>query len=166
MRLTNEKIQEAVIQAVGKDAMPILEYLKNRRNISDFKIAEKTNMRIQKVRNLLYRLHANNIVRYIRRKDVQKGWYISYFTFDAKGTKDLIQRQRKQNLAKYKDRLEVEQDGNLFFICPNFCVRLNLDNSVEYDFHCPECGILLNQQDNAKTIEFIKERIRELEVAG
>lgn len=166
MRLTNEKIQEAVIEAVGKDALPIVEYLKNRRNISDFKIAEKTNMRIQKVRNLLYQLYANGVVSYIRRKDAVKGWYISYFSFNPKGTKHLIEKLRNKNLKKYKERLEVEENGDLFFICPNMCVRLNLDNSAEFEFHCPECGSLMKQQDNTKTIKYIKERIRELEVAG
>ena len=166
MRLTNEKIKQAVEEAVGKEALPIVEYLKKRRNITDFKIAEKTNMRIQKARNLLYRLYANGVVSYIRRKDPVKGWYISYFSFNPKGTKDLIERLRKQNLRKYKERLEVEENGSLFFICPNLCVRLNLDNSADFDFHCPECGNLLKQQDNERTIEHIKERIRELEVAG
>ena len=166
MRLTNQKIKEAVEEAVGKDALPIVEYLKNRRNISDFKIAEKTNMRIQKVRNLLYQLYANGVVSYIRRKDPVKGWYISYFSFNPKGTKHLVERLRKQNLEKYKERLEVEENGDLFFICPNLCVRLNLDNSTDFEFHCPECGDLLKQQDNRKTIKYIKERIRELEVAG
>ena len=166
MKLTNEKIQNAVIEAVGKEALPIVEYLKKRRNISDFKIAEKTNMSVQKARNLLYRLYANGIVSYIRRKDPVKGWYISYFTFNKKGTKYLIKRLRKQNLEKYKERLEIEENGNLFFICPNLCVRLNLDNSADFEFHCPECGDLLKQQDNRKTIKYIKERIRELEVAS
>ena len=166
MRLTNQMIKDAVIEAVGKEALPIVEYLKNRRNISDFKIAEKTDMRIQRVRSLLYQLHANNVVSYIRKKDVVKGWYISYFTFNKKGTKDLIEKLRKQNIEKYKQRLEVEENGNLFFICPNLCVRLNLDNSTEFEFHCPECGTLLKQQDNERTIVHIKEKIRELEVAG
>ena len=166
MRLTNEKIEEAVEEAVGKEALPIVEYLKNRRNISDFKIAEKTNMRIQKVRNLLYSLHANNVVSYIKNKDPVKGWYISYFSLNKKGAKDLIRRLIKQKIKKYRERLEVEESGDLFFICPNLCVRLNLDNSADFEFHCPECGVVLKQQDNSKTIKHIKEKIRELEIAS
>jgi len=166
MRLTEQNIENAVLQAVGKEALPIVEYLKERRNISDFKIAEKTGLRIQKARNLLYQLHANNIVKYVKRKDEAKGWYISYFSFDKKGTKLLIERQRKQNLEKYQDRLKVEDNGNLFFMCPNYCVRLNMDGSAEYNYHCPECGSLLNQQDNSKTVEFLKNKIHELETTG
>ena len=30
---------------------------------------------------------------------------------------------------------------------------------------CPECGELLNQQDNAKTIENLREKIKEMESA-
>ncbi len=164
MRLTNQMREEAVITAVGKEALPIVEYLDCRRNISDFKIAEKTDLTVQKARNLLYQLHEHNIVKYIRRKDDKKGWYISYFTLNKKGIKNLIKKQKEQNLEKYKDRLEFETEEGVFFICPNFCSRLTLNEAAELNFHCAECGSLLNQQDNSKTIEFLKSTIEEIEV--
>lgn len=159
-------MENAVLQAVGKEALPIVEYLKGRKNISDFKIADKTNMRVQKARNLLYQLHANNIVKYVRKKDDKKGWYISYFTINDKGTKDLIKKQKAESLERYKSRLKFESEEGVFFICPNFCSRLTLDEAAEINFHCAECGSLLNQQDNSKTIEFLKSKIDEIEIAG
>lgn len=158
--------EDAVITAVGKEALPIVEYLKGRKNISDFKVAEKTNMRIQKARNLLYQMHAHNIVNYIKKKDDSKGWYISYFTLNDSGTKDLIEKQKAHSLEKYKDRLRFESDEAISFLCPQFCSRLTMDEATEFNFHCPECGTLLNQQDNTKTIEFLKNKISEIEIAG
>ena len=37
---------------------------------------------------------------------------------------------------------------------------------VEQPVKCPECGRLLTQQDNQKTKEHLKTKIKELEVAG
>ncbi|MEA2036904.1 MAG: transcription factor, partial [Nanoarchaeota archaeon] len=50
-----------------------------------------------------------------------------------------------------------------FFICSQACVRLDFEQATEFEFKCPECGILLHQQDNVRTIDHIKERIKELE---
>ncbi|MFH1399539.1 MAG: hypothetical protein ABIG95_05500 [Candidatus Woesearchaeota archaeon] len=165
MRVTNQTMYDIVEEVIGKDAVAIIEYLKDRKNISDFKIAEKVNMNMQQVRNLLYQLHAHNLVRYIRKKDRVKGWYISYFTFNKEGIKDLIDKVKAEKLEVYRQRLEKEASGKLFFMCPNFCVRLDFDQSIELDYKCPECGSLLKQQDNAKTIDKLKEKIAELEAS-
>jgi transcription initiation factor TFIIE subunit alpha len=166
MKITNGIIEKVVEEAVGKDALSIVTYLKERKNISDFKIAENTEMNIQLVRNLLYQLQSLNMVTYIRKKDRIKGWYISYFTFNKKAIKDVIEKMRKDQLEKYEERLKNEEQGILFFICPNLCIRRDMNEALKFDFHCPECGTLLTQQDNAKTKDHIKQKIKELQVAG
>jgi transcription initiation factor TFIIE subunit alpha len=166
MKITNNTVSMVVEEAIGKDAIQIVDYLKDRKNISDFKIAEGTQMNIQLVRNLLYQLNALNMVTYIRKKDRLKGWYISYFTFNKRAVKDVIERMRKEKIEKFEERLKNEEEGMLFFICPNLCVRLDIDSAMRYDFHCPECGTLLTQQDNHKTKEHLKMKIKELEIAG
>ncbi len=166
MRITDNLIQDVVEETVGKEAVAIVSYLKNKKNISDFKIAEGTDMNIQMVRNLLYRLNSLNMVTYIRKKDRQKGWYISYFTFNKPAVKDVVDKLKKDKLERYKERLENEENGKLFFICSNLCSRLNIDEAMYYDFKCPECGRLLTQQDNSKTKEHLKLKIKELEIAG
>jgi transcription initiation factor TFIIE subunit alpha len=166
MKITNNLIHNVVEETIGKDAIAIVSYLKDRKNISDFKIAESTDMNIQVVRNLLYRLNSLNMVTYIRKKDRLKGWYISYFTFNKKAIKDVMEKVRREKLDKFKERLENEENGKLFFICSNLCARLGIDEAMYFDFKCPECGRLLTQQDNQKTKEHLKIKIKELEVAG
>lgn len=164
MRLTNDKIYEAISNEVGDDVIPLVKYLKDRKNISEFKIAEKINQEVNQTRNMLYRLHGLHLVTYHRKKDRQKGWYISYWTFNKKRVKDIILISRKRNIDKLKDRLEMEtQNINSYFICPSMCARLDFEKATDFDYKCPECGILLKQQDNSKTIEHIRRRIRELQ---
>jgi transcription initiation factor TFIIE subunit alpha len=166
MKITNNLINNVVEETVGREAISIVGYLKNRKNISDFKIAESTDLNIQMVRNLLYRLNSLNMVTYIRKKDRQTGWYISYFTFNKKAIKDVMEKVKRDKLDKFKERLENEENGKLFYICSNLCTRLNIDDAMSYDFKCPECGKLLAQQDNEKTKEHLKQKIKELEIAG
>ncbi|MFH1642405.1 MAG: hypothetical protein ABIC04_05915 [Nanoarchaeota archaeon] len=162
--LTNKKIQETVDEVGGEPAIKIVQFLKTRKNISEFIIADKTKLDMQTTRSTLYRLNGHNVATYIRKKDRQKGWYISYWTFNKKGVKDLIVKLKKQKIEKLKERL-VKEEGNQgnFFICSKACVRLDFDQGTEFEFKCPECGGLLNQQDNVKTIENIKNKINELE---
>ena len=74
MKITNTKVQDTVKEVIGEDSMKIIDYLKDKKNVSDFKIAEKVDRDIHEVRNILYRLYNHNLVSYYRKKDRQKGW--------------------------------------------------------------------------------------------
>ncbi len=164
MKITNTKIYDTVKEVIGEDSIKIIEYLKDKKNISDFKIAEKVDRDIHEVRNILYRLYNHNLVSYYRKKDRQKGWYISYWTFNKKRVKELLHKSTKEKLSKYSVRLREEEAnfGN-FYLCPNACVRVGFEKAVDLEYRCPECGNILNHQDNTKTIDFIKTKIKELQ---
>src|SRR3989338_4024863 len=164
MVLTNKKIQGLVSEIAGDSAIPIIEYIRDKKNVSEFIIADKVKMDMQTTRNILYTLNSYNVATYIRRKDRKKGWYISYWTFNRKRVKDLIEKLREDKITKLRERLYKEETnkGN-FFICSKACARLDFEQATEFSFKCPECGSLLHQQNNTKTIEHIKEKIKELE---
>ena len=164
MVLTNKKIYGLINEIAGERAVPIIEYLKGRKNVSEFIIADKVKMDMQTTRNILYTLNSYNVATYIRRKDRKKGWYISYWTFNRKRVKDLIEKVRKEKIAKLHERLRKEEaNKDNFFICSRACARLDFEQATEFGFKCPECGSLLHQQDNTKTIEHIKQKIKELQ---
>jgi len=163
MVLTNKKIQGLINEIAGEKAVPIIDYLKNRKNVSEFIIADKVRMDMQTTRNILYTLNSYNVATYIRRKDRKKGWYISYWTFNRKRVNELIDKLRRDRLIKLSERLKKEElNKDNFFICTKACARLDFDQATEFGFKCPECGGLLNQQDNSKTIDNLRERIKEL----
>ncbi|NQV08640.1 hypothetical protein HQ529_02170 [Candidatus Woesearchaeota archaeon] len=167
MKITNKKIFEVVGEIVGEDAVQVVEYLKGKKNISEFKIAEQINSEIHEIRNILYRLHNQHLVTYKRKKDRQKGWYISYWTFNKKRIKELVASLKKQKLEKYRERLDKEvENKDAFFMCKNACTRMDFDQATDFDFKCPECGSLLDHQDNTRTIEFLQEKIKELEITS
>lgn len=162
MKLSDQLIEQVVGESVGEDAIPVIRALKNRKNISEFKIAEEVKLEVNIVRNILYRLFDENLVTFIRKKDKIKGWYIYYWTFNPKRIKDLTHSLKRRKLERFRERLVRERSTD-FYICSNNCIRLDFDQSTEFEFKCPECGSLLNLEDNRKIIGEIEQSITSLE---
>src|SRR3989338_2902141 len=132
--LTNKKIMDTVAEVGGEPAIKIAEFLKNKRNISEFVIADKTKLDMQTTRAVLYKLHGTNVASYIRKKDRKKGWYISYWTFNKTGVKDLICSLKKQKIERLKERLQKEEaNKDNFYICVKACARLDFEQATEFE---------------------------------
>ena len=116
MKLSNKIIEQVIVEVAGEDVLPLIKALKNKKNISEFKLAEKIKQEVNTTRNMLYRLFDVNLVSFIRRKDKKKGWYIYYWTFDSKGIKYLYKSLKKKRMEKLKERLEREKQGQ-FYAC-------------------------------------------------
>lgn len=151
-----------IAEVAGADVLPLVKALKNKRNVSEFKIAEQLKLEINIVRNMLYRLLHANLVSFIRRKDKKKGWYIYYWTFKPKMIPHHSQDLKKKRLAGLKERLQREKD-NHFFACDSRCMRLSFEQAMDYEFKCPECGGLMNQEDNAEVIQKIEQEINRMD---
>lgn len=162
MKLSNKIIDEVIAEVAGEDVVPLVKELKNKKNVSEFKLAEKLKQEINITRNRLYRLYHLNLVSFIRRKDKVKGWYIYYWTFKNKRIKFVISDLGKKKLEELRGKLSREEDGH-FFKCPNKCMRLNFDQAVDFEFKCPECGSLMEQEDSKKRIEEMKAEIKKIE---
>ncbi|NQU98033.1 hypothetical protein HQ533_01070 [Candidatus Woesearchaeota archaeon] len=162
MSITKKIIEEVVTELVGEEALPIVFYLRGKQKISEFIIAEELDLEIHKTRNLLYRLYEHNIAFFLRKKDKIKGWYICYWDFNEKTIPELALKIKNKKIEKIKERLEREE-SNTFYMCKNACARMTFDKSMEYNFKCPECGEIMHEQDNKRTIEFLTERLKELQ---
>ncbi|MBD3249728.1 transcription factor [Candidatus Woesearchaeota archaeon] len=162
MKLSNNVIEDVVSQLIGEDAIPVVLALKNKKNVSEFKLAESLKKEVNETRNILYRLYEKNLVSFTRKKDKKKGWYIYYWTFNLKRLRQLTISSKQKKLEKLNQRLEREKQ-NQFFLCPNRCIRLEFDQAMDFQFKCPECGEIIQQEDNTEKIDNIKKEIKELE---
>ena len=159
MRLSNKIINYVIKEVAGEIAIELVSYLKNKKNISEFKIADVLKKDIKEIRRTLYLLVNHNVVSSIRKKDKKKGWYIYYWTLNTDQIKYLFKNLKVKKVEKLKERLEREK-SSLFFVCENKCIRLNFDQAIEFEFKCPECGLLMNQENNKEIIEGLEnERI-------
>jgi len=162
MKLSNKLVEQVVTDVAGEDVIPLIKQLKNKKNVSEFKLADALKLEVNTVRNMLYRLYHANLVSFTRRKDKKKGWYIYYWTFRIKQIKFVAINLKKQRLERLKDRLNREKDSS-FFACPNGCMRLDFDSAINFEFKCPECASLMQQESNEAKVREIEKEIKELE---
>ena len=162
MRLTTKKTEEILTKLLGEDGLPLIRELSGKFNVSEFDLASKTKKDIKIIRKMLYLLYNHNLVGFTRKKDKQKGWYIYYWTLLPESIKYNYFKMKRELLERLKQQLSMEEK-ELFFVCPNHCIRLDFDQSIDFEFHCPECGELITQDDGQKKIEDIKKRIIDIE---
>lgn len=162
MTISEEAVGEVVRDVIGEDAVTITDYLYGKERISEFTIAEEVDYEIHTARYILYKMLENNLATFIRRKDRIKGWYICYWTLDleriARKQRELLDEQ----ISELESRLQNEQDSE-FYMCSNTCVRQDFPEAAENNYKCPECGEIMNTQDNSRTVEFLQQRIEELD---
>ncbi len=155
-------VEELIVEIAGHDAVELVNLMVNKDYISEFKIAEKLDITVNKVRNFLYRLQNYNLVDFIRKKDKKKGWYIYYWLFDLNLARRLIKEMKENKLVYLKKRLEHEK-VEAYYRCPNDCIRLNSMIAMEHGFKCDECGEILVMEDVGKSSVFVKKEIKRLE---
>jgi transcription initiation factor TFIIE subunit alpha len=154
-------IEGVISELVGEEVVPLVNMLKNHKNVSEFQIATKIKMPVDVIRNHLYRLHNHHLVLFNRKKDKKKGWYIYYWTINLDQIKYLVNDLKRKKIEALKERILREQNGH-FFSCGNRCVRVDFEQATNFGYKCPECGEILNQEDNSQKIKDIEKEISSL----
>ena len=129
---------------------------------TDEEIANKTGIKLNIVRKILYKLYDLGLASYKRSKDPETQWFTYTWKFEKDEVINHIIKDSEEYLKMLNDELEREEN-NMFFICPQDHVRLDFDDASDYEFLCPVCGEELEFQDNADTIKQIKEDIKMVE---
>ncbi len=151
-------LEKFVDEVSGKDAVKLLNLMKELENISEYDFAEDLKINVNQVRNLLYKLNSFNLVYSTRKKDREKGLYIYYWTFNFKHSRDLLITRKTNELNNLQDELKKENDQR-FYVCKNGCMRVELEEAMELEFKCNECGSLFQQEDSTKKIGEINHKI-------
>lgn len=129
---------------------------------TDEAIHEQTDIKLNTVRKLLYKLHDASIANYKRNKDPETQWFTYTWKFEKEEVINHIIKDSEDYLKMLNEELEREEN-NMFFLCPQGHVRFDFDDASDYEFLCPACGEELEFQDNKETIKQIKEDIEMVE---
>ncbi len=140
---------------VGKNGKEIVDILKDKKDVNEFKIAKKIKMTINQVRNILYKLDAQDIVTFVRKKDKRKGWYIYYWSLDALKALKLLAKIKEREIQQLNSMLKSHENKR-FFLCKGCEIELTEENALNHNFTCPECSNLLQLSDNKEKILEIK----------
>ena len=155
-------VDDFISEVIGKDVLELVQYLKKKNNVSEFKLAERFNLTVNQIRNMLYRLYAHSLVDFTRKKDKKKGWYIYYWDFYLKRALDVALSHKEKRLEVLKSLLKREETGQ-YFSCPDNDVRLGFEQAIEHGFKCPECDKVLVQDNNSRKIQRLMKTVGELE---
>ncbi len=129
---------------------------------TDEEIANKTGIKLNIVRKILYKLYDLGLASYKRSKDPETQWFTYTWRFEKEEVINRIIKDSEDYLKMLNDELEREENS-MFFVCPQGHVRLDFDDSSDYEFLCPACGEELEFQDNTEIIKQIKEDIKMVE---
>lgn len=162
MAITQTQIQELVTGIAGVEALTVCKFLEGKENVNEFSIAEHLNMPINDLRNILYKFDEYNLVEHTRKKDRKKGWYIYFWTFRPTEAEKAVAMNYKKRLELLQRQMEREQ-AHEYYICPDRCVRMTLENAMENNFTCRECGKILEHEDTKKRLMKIEKEIQDIQ---
>jgi len=146
----------------GNDALQIIEILSEEKEITDEQIASETELRLNVVRKILYKLYDNQLAAYRRTRDQNTGWFVYYWKLVPDRVKELLLKRKRQVLKILEDRLSYER-MNMFFECSTpTCPRCTFNQAVENSFKCPTCGKVLNHQQNEQMVTTLEEKLKKL----
>lgn len=164
--LNNPLVQNLLYGVISENeeedecSMQVIEYL-DKGYVTDEDIAEATELRLNIVRRVLYRLYDAGLASYKRSKDPDTQWFTYEWTFEKEHVKEMCIKKRNEEIKKLKEALEFEED-NMFFLCESNDCRLTFDEASENGFICPLCGKTLEFADNQENIEYLKSTLEML----
>jgi transcription initiation factor TFIIE subunit alpha len=124
----------------------------------DSEIAEETEIKLNKVRKILYKFYDAGIASYKRTKDPETNWFIYSWKFDKEKVSDIISKKHQRNTEEIEKSIKYEEE-NMFFACKTNGHRYKFDKASEYNFVCPDCDETLEYQDNSsRIVELLKEK--------
>jgi len=145
-------------ELAGANSGEIIEILFSKKNVNEFLIAKKMNITINQVRNILYKLSAEGLVSFIRKKDKKKGWYIYYWTLDIEKSLEKIRRELIKKIEKHRQELEIRKSKR-FYVCKTCNIEVGEETALEHGFTCNECADVYALSENESQIKEIKSKI-------
>jgi len=163
-KMGGEDLFASIIEEIGgENAVKVANALSDKDEATDEEIAEKTEMRLNAVRKVLYRLYENRLASYRRTRDTRTGWFIYFWKLNPEKLRDLVISRKRMVCQRLKERLEFEK-GNMLFHCGDqSCEQLTFERAMDVSFKCPRCAKPLIFVRNDRAIELLENKIVELE---
>ncbi len=160
-----EIIDEEIVNILNEEIEKSQEALKEEEEKSQEALKEEkiaSRIALKEVRKSLYKLSERSLARYRRVRDKETGYFVYYWSPIFERVHDLIIYRRKRSVKKLHQRLDYEQ-RNLLYVCDEGHTPVTFSDAFELGFICSTCSKELSQKDNANTIQFLEQKIKELD---
>ncbi|MEM0313589.1 MAG: transcription factor [Candidatus Bathyarchaeia archaeon] len=163
MLSTNNDILLKVAESIGEEeAVKLIEMLKNSDEITDDELANKTGIKLNNVRKILYKLYDHSLVSLRRTRDPKTGWFIFHWKLQPDQLEGFILSQKRRVIEKLTIRLEYEKSHDFYYCNTPGCRRITFEEAVEHVFRCPVCNKPLTHYNNEKMIQVLSKKIEQL----
>lgn len=151
-------LQSLVEELASADSGKIVDILFDKKDVNEFLIAKKMDMTINQIRNILYKLSAEGLVSFIRKKDKRKGWYIYYWTLKTENCLEKLESSLLKKIAELNFLLK-SRETKRFYICSSCHIEVSEETALEHGFTCEECAEVYELVNNSKSIKETKAKI-------
>jgi transcription initiation factor TFIIE subunit alpha len=152
-----------VAAALGEeDAVKLIENLKGSEETTDDELANKTGIRLNSVRKILYKLYDHSLVSLRRTRDPKTGWFIFHWKLQPDQLEGFILSQKRRVLEKLNIRLEYESTHDFYYCNTAGCKRVPFEDAVELVFRCSACGKPLEHVENGKLVDKLTTKVEQL----
>jgi len=163
MSLMDEALLYKVVSKIGgEDAVKLVKHLKKAGKATEEDLTKATNINLNELRKTLFKLNSFSLVASENVQDEKTGWLIFYWRLQEDQLESIVRAQKKRILEKLEARLEFEKTHDFFICNQTKCGRYTFEEALEHLFKCPKCGGKLEHYDNARVIEFLERKIKQL----
>lgn len=163
LAVTDDVLGKVAMVIGGEDAVKVVMALKDLKEATDDQLLSKTEMKLNDIRKMLFKLYNYSIVQCDRSRDKDTGWFIFRWRLQPDQVEGFIKNQKKRIRRILKTRLQYEESNDFYYCGTPGCNKVAFEDAVELVFRCPTCGEPLQHYDNSALIKTLKDKIGQLE---
>ena len=163
LSFVDDKTLVKVAESFGsEEAVRIIDILKEVDETTDDKIATQTGIRLNSVRNILYKLYDHSLVALRRSRDQNTGWFIFHWRLQPDQLEGFILNQKRRVLEKLETRLRYEENHDFYYCHTLGCKRIPFEDAMELVFRCPICNKPLMHFENGQIVATLTKKVEQL----
>ena len=155
-------LKNLIDELAGENSGQIADILFEKRDVNEFLIAKKMKLTINQVRNILYKLSAEGLVSFTRKKDKKKGWYIYYWTLNTEKCLIKVEGLLIKKISEFKFQLN-NRESKRFYACKQCNLEVSEESALEHGFVCEECADVYVLADNGGYLNEMRLKISRTE---
>jgi transcription initiation factor TFIIE subunit alpha len=160
----DDETLKKVAALFGEDAVRVVEVLNGVHEITDNEIVDQTQIRLNTVRKILYRLYDHSLVAIRQSRDKETGWFIFNWRLQPDQLEGFILNQKRRVLEKLETRLDYEKSHEFYACQTPGCKRFPFAEAFELLFKCPACNKPLMHINNDLIVEVLNRKIEQIKV--
>jgi transcription initiation factor TFIIE subunit alpha len=159
----NIELLKASILFGGEDATKVIKALLKLREATDDEVAKESDLSLNIVRKVLYKLYDHSLITCTRERNDQTGWYTFRWRIQPSQLDAFIRIRKRRTLEKFRNRLRFEKEHSFFICekCPD--IRVTFEEAIESAFRCSKCGGQFVSSNNEYFIDKLSEIIEKLQ---